>query len=525
MTLRINLNKPNTSIETFSSLASAHHSEAALQPSASAFIPDDEKPVLSQAKKHFLPLQERIEGFLKSKKRIPSPVELKALTEEHNHINGPIKIMAGKTIAHVNGTKIYYNHEGMLLTGTPFEQIVRYDAQITNKSITKSRLEQIKSVYYQIVDDCPYNNLAPFLEMIRFYDKAKQHNPSLNIKEAFTSHTPDPCAIFDKYRSGTCGIVSAVVARELAKMNISCLHIGEDADNLWNTLPIVNTSGKIGIPWRQNKKHSENIGHIRTLIRYTDPQKKEGAIILEGGFEHDQILGYYPEFDNRPLETMLRQNKQTDFRPIESLSSILKKRIAANYKMIVRIPGSNTAHMGVDLLKGNIYMSSEATALIGHQIPLTEEGKVHIDLTKIHDPLHTDTFFINAEALELNHRQALQMFIYQVSGLFRLPADTYENMMSLSKHLDEFFSSIALPPLSLLKEENEHIQKINLLFFQNIESLKQAKKSAAPSETCESKDSCVKACCAAIEKIHTALDTESHALLKEAISEFYLRLF
>jgi hypothetical protein len=299
------------------------------------------------------------------------------------------------------------------------------------------------------------------------------------------------------------------------------MHLGENVVNRWNTLPVVNIEGEVGIPWQQNKLEAENAGHIRTFIRYKNPKMQDGALILEGGFEHDQILSYRPELDRHPLQSLKRQNPHTDFRPITSLSSLLKKRIAANFKMIVCLPGEIQSHLGIDLLQGNIYMSSQAISKVYPYIPLTERGRVHIDLKKVIDPLHIDTFFINGYPLELNHRQALQILIDQISPQFKLPSDTYDNILLVCQHVDEFFSVLATAPLTMLKEEYQDIQKINSCYAQFMHKLEQAKKASRSSKVPPHIQELVRQVSPIIERIKLALDESDHLLLKKSIKEFF----
>jgi hypothetical protein len=399
--------------------------------------------------------------FIEQNGKTPTPEELVELLRFYNANAIPRLDLAGISVSHVAGIRIFYNKAGFLESSTTMDRIVKSPIPDNcNMHFTQENVEEIKSIYTSLSSGCPYNNASPLLEFMKFFREAKSANPSLSLKDAFASFNPDPVAIFDKYYGGTCATLSAKVGHTLSQSGYQSSQVGLTTENSWNMLPLINDTRRIGIPWDQQMSDCEYISHVRTIVKYETDQHEQGALVLEAGFEMDRILEYTGDQNFSAWEQLENENFTTEFKAITTLDSLLKKRIKSNFKVIIAQPHQPRSLLGIDLLQGNIFLSSQgAQDLIN--LPLNAEGLLSISMQGLKNKQETGSYWVNDQERSLPHRHAFHAFCQIVQEKFRLPQDFEENILTLAENIDELFSTVSIEPLELLKKYYPQIKKVN----------------------------------------------------------------
>jgi hypothetical protein len=458
--------------------------------------------------------------FISQTGRAPNPEELSILLNSHNLTAMPRLDLAGITVSHVAGIRIFYNKMGFLEPSTLMDRIVKSPMPINcNFHLTQENIQKIKSLYTSLADGCPYNNASPLLEFMKFFKEAKSSNPSLALKDAFTSFNPDPVAIFDKYQGGTCATLSAKVGHALTQSGYQSSHVGLTTENSWNMLPLINDTSRIGIPWDQQMSDCDYISHVRTIVKFETDQHEQGALVLEAGFEMDRILEYTSDQTSSAWQKLEDENFTTEFKAITTLDSLLKKRIKANFKVIIAQPHQPRSLLGIDLLQGAIFLSSQGMKDLT-DLPLNAEGLLSISMQGLQNEQEGGIYFVNGQERSLTHRQAFHQLCQIVQERFQLPQDFEENVLTLAENINELFSTVSIEPLELLKTYYPQIKTINAAHKSLLDKHAQV-AAISPQTKIESKiQDAFLECSSARDEIERQLQSNSEENLRNAIARY-----
>jgi len=137
----------------------------------------------------------------------------------------------------------------------------------------------------------------------------------------------------------------------------------------------------------------------------------------------------------------------------------LKMQMKGKYKLVTKGEDDNQI-FGVDVLRGNVYLSSEgADGLKG--LPLQANGKFTMSLEDLKNPDGIGTYFINEKEEKMTHRVALEKFRSIAKERFSLPDDFVANMLDYSANIDEICEHVLLPPTKTMHVLSKELVKVD----------------------------------------------------------------
>lgn len=407
--------------------------------------------------------------FCSKKKRNPTRGELIDLIARYNQESLPKAAFAGTAIAKVTITDesqknhrealVRYNAEGLL---EMIDGSVAPISKTPKQTLTSSQVAEMHELYQNLSKGTDYNNLGEMLEFMSFYQKAKTINPELTLKEAFTAYRPDLIGTFDKYRSGTCILLSNKFCEELSKKGIHAENVGRPTSNHWMTMPIPGTE-TTPIKWMNFSDSLKGADHTDAVCHYKMTDGSEHVIQFACSYEEDnseEILEFQGKGKSSAMDQYLdsRYANDSELLPnkLVDVATIGKLRLAGRFKAMM-IKGKMT--FGMDLLRGNLFINSTWAKTIP-ELPLNAQGMASIELRHLARPDETGTYYINGKPVELTHREALRIFLGKAQAEMTIPVDMEENIITLAQNQDALFSEVFISPLPFIRTHYANLTAI-----------------------------------------------------------------
>lgn len=377
-----------------------------------------------------------------------SRIEIKKLIDKHNEISPPTPKKAGFLALQVGECKVYYNKMGYL-TLAPLDRKMTTPILVQKKhmNLDKSKIDEIKNMYRKVVSNKPYNNLAPMLELMGFFHEMKEQNPEITLKEAYQAFNPSVSEIYDKYQSGDCVILAGKFQDSVKGLGLELGVVGQYTGPQWAQPPVPNPSGNFQ-EWRAYDKQTENVHHCAAAFRYQDQNKQEKVMYFDTftqlAMANGEDIQEGENWENMKEKYIGGSSRDTS-ENITNVDHILKMQIAGKTKMLLSGDGKMTQLLGLDLLRGNLYLNSEgAKDLKG--LPLASNGRFSISLQNLRNPQEKGIYFINGLSEQITHQEALRRFFLLAKDRFHLPDDFEEKLMILAQNEDEIINHILLSP-------------------------------------------------------------------------------
>ncbi|MGE0669665.1 MAG: hypothetical protein AB7O89_01895 [Parachlamydiales bacterium] len=398
--------------------------------------------------------------FCSKKKRNPTRGELIDLVAKFNQEALPKTAFAGTAIAKVTISDefqknhreavVRYNAEGLLeIIDGPVAPISKTPKQ----TLTSSQVAEMHELYENLSKGTDYNNLGEMLEFMSFYRNAKTINPELTLKEAFAAYRPDLIGTFDKYRSGTCILLSNKFCEELSKKGIHAENVGRPIFNHWVTMPIPGTE-TTPIKWMNFSDSLKGADHTDAVCHYKLTDGSDHVIQFACSYEEDnadEVLAFQGNRKSSAMDQYLdsRYANDSELLPnkLVDAATIGKLRLAGRFKAMM-IKGKMT--LGMDLLRGNLFINATWAKTIPG-LPLNAQGMASIELRHLARPDETATYYINGKPVELTHREALRIFLGKAQSEMTIPVDMEENIITLAQNQDALFSEVFISPLPFIR--------------------------------------------------------------------------
>lgn len=393
--------------------------------------------------------------------------EIGLLVDTYNATGQTQPERAGFLAFEREGNKVYFDQIGRLVLGAPEKKVVEpFSFPIGNQHLDVAKIDRIKATYHEITDRVPYNNIGPMLDLMQFFTECRTTNPNLTLREAFDAFQPNPAAIYNKYQAGDCMVLAGTLQARLQEEGIVAATIGEYTGPNWAQPP--SQWGGPGRDWNEYDVVTENVHHCRCVTHFSDQE----------GTEHGMYFNFFAQFDApikegtwKKLQESEAGGKKDTLGNIANVGHILKMQIAGKTKMVMGSPLNPESLLGIDLLRGNLYLSSAASKGL-EGIPLNGKGKFSLNLQDLQTPDNLGHYFVNGVLTQMTHREALTRLVALASGRFHFPVDFVENVLSLAQHSNALFDEIFLNPAATaraLLKEVEHcktmINEVNACFF------------------------------------------------------------
>lgn len=356
--------------------------------------------------------------------------------------------------------QVYYNDAGRLeIKDGP---VAPMDTSC-RQHISRAQIVEMKSLYNDLASHSHYNNLALVLEFAQFVAHQRTLKPDLSLEEAYEAFSPNLLELHEKHKSGTCGVLAKRFCHDLQeKMGLKGQSIGSEIQNTWMTLPIPGTA-KDPIKWIDLSKALRGADHTDAVVAYTDENGNKSVIKFACSLGQD-VPNEIEEFrgtDQRSgLEKYYDSMRYNDSEHIPDQTieegTIAKTFLKGRFKAAM----SKGKHvLGVDFLRGNVYINpSWAKTIEG--VPLNGKKMASIDLTDLAKPDEVGTYYVNEEAVEMTHREALHLMVEKAASTFDFPADFEESLIALAQITPEFFDHLYMEPLPLIKHHYTELQFI-----------------------------------------------------------------
>lgn len=417
-------------------------------------------------------------NFFEKIKSIKNPTRetIASLISRHNACCPPDPEKAGLLAMSIGKNHIYYDHCGRLILAPPSKKATEVIPLCKeNRLLTPQKIDEIREIYRKIVNDTPYNTAAPLLEFIRFFRLAKRTNPDLTVKEAFAAYIPSPERLYDKYRTGNCVILAQKLQTTLQEQGLKAAVIGQYTNTRWSRPPIPMLHGQKKIDWKEYDQTTENVHHTAVVLRYSNWRNKEKGILFEmGNFKNDEIYPY-DSWKDLSLKVFLNGTKKDTCRHITNVGQILKMHLQGKPRTIITGQGNSKQIFGIDLLRGNIYLSSKgAEGLSG--LPLYGYDRFSIRLEDLKDPTRKGIYTVDGEDNLITHREALFLFAKVAKERFLLPDDFVENIIALAENVDPLFDHVFLSPSQAVRRLGKGPKKVAKLVQKRKNQLSEIKE-------------------------------------------------
>lgn len=417
-------------------------------------------PSFDQALKSFLD---------KNKQTPPFREELIDIVTALNKMELPKPSKAGTVVARIQISIEYhelprildvrYNSQGHLeiIDGA----VAPMDVSCSQR-ISKAQLQQMQKVYTGLTAGTYFNNLGMVLEFAKFVRTERAIDPHITLDQAFKKFNPNLVGMFDKYKSGNCGIFASKFCHEVeSQMGIKGQPLAKITENAWNGVPIPGTE-ESPVKWLQFNQEVQGADHTNVGFPYTDEDGREGFIQFACSFEkdrEDEISHYKGSSRRSGLDRFFEETTfSRSFLPDRILddSLISKSGLKARFKAAM---SNNGKTMGVDFLRGNFYLNpSWAKADAG--LPRNSSGMVSINLTDLANPDSSATYTVDSQGVVMTHRQALRIMLEKASAYMEIPEDMEANIISTAQIAPLMSSQLYLQPLPFIQEHYADLQEI-----------------------------------------------------------------
>lgn len=373
--------------------------------------------------------------------------EIHQLIATHNRVSAPQSERAGSVAIVIGNHKLAFNREGLLELTPSDRKSVRPLAEVVNPTLSANQIETLKEVYREVARS-PYNNLGPMMEFMRFFRECARLNPDLSLKEAYETFTVSGAYLHEKYQSGGCVTLTCTLRHRFQELGVNAAAIGQFTGPEWAQAPIPNPYGVAGLSWPMYDQQTEDVHHCGTLVPYPDANGDMQVLFFDNFTNETQRTG--EDIQAKTLgEFNSTQTKRDTKGDITNVDNVIKMQMAGKTKMVIA-GNERTQILGVDLLKGNLYLSSKgAEDLPG--LPLNADGRFSIVLDDLKKTLQIATYYVNGEPVEMTHREALDLFCQVAGARFHLPQDFAENMQTLAREQEELFATVLLSPVKTVK--------------------------------------------------------------------------
>ena len=352
---------------------------------------------------------------------------------------------------------VKYNREGFLeITEGPLAVL---DTRFTQK-LTKAQIVEMNALYDRLSKDTPFNNLGEMLEFINYFNQQRMVKPELTLKQALASYNPNLPQIFDKYRSGTCVMLSAKVCHEFANRGIQAQMMSTFALNPWSSLPI--PGKEVELPWIAFSKELQGVDHTDAVCFYTSEELSEEILRFRCSYEkdlEDEVITYIPAPRKGALAKLLFDIGDNDLpNRVIDIGKTGKTRLIGQYKALIK---KDDMILGIDFLRGNLYFKPTPGPDALKGLPLNEKGIVSIELSDLANPQAKGFYFINGARVELSHREALRIILARAGHEVHLPAGTEENLILVAQNAPALMADFFIQPLPLIQQAHKDLVAID----------------------------------------------------------------
>ncbi len=404
-----------------------------------------------------------------------SEKELVRFVDVYNTASPSNSRLAGTLALEVGGRRIFYTREGLLRLASPAKKMGRPLKLLQANENMPTKIRQLEEVFLQVYDRTVYNNVSPMLELMKFFREARQSNPALTLFQAFEAFDPVPSEIFDKYQSGDCVVIASKTQTVLRAMGIESAVVGCRMSNIWSTLPIPEGE-KLGY-WAEYDRASEGIHHCGVVVKYKNEDGKKMVACIDPIFVDPHL-----HFKTSDIETVLEGGTcdwfATDhLEAIENLNHLLKMQMAGKTKMLLKGKGTghNSPILGIDLLRGNIYLNKAGSAYF-KDLPLNANLKFSIQLADLQNPLASGVYLVDGEQRSMTHRAALKRFIDTAKTELHLPDDFEDNVITLALNEEEVVTQILLSPAKTVRATIKVVAEA----FKSLQEVRATQRSFRP---------------------------------------------
>jgi hypothetical protein len=307
-------------------------------------------------------------------------------------------------------------------------------------------MDGLDTIFRAVANNRPYNNWGATLEFMRYYRSCKAVNPGLTLQEALHSFEPDPVALFDKYRSGNCVVVAAKLQHELSQANVDVALIGQRTGPIWARPPVPPAPDFPPLDWAEYDTATESVHHAAVVLRYTDTGGAERGKFFDAGTLENEDMRPYPSWGE--LERM-EFNRYATRQHIANPGHVLKMQMRGRTKMVVTGRESSKQILGIDLIKGNLYVNRQGMeGIAGLPLSRGEDGvwRVSMEITALQRPEERAVYMVDKVPTEMTHREALDRLCVALRDRFQLPDDFATNTLTLAQNVDGMFDYILLEP-------------------------------------------------------------------------------
>lgn len=411
-----------------------------------------------------------LKGFLdKNKQTPPFREELIDIVTALNKVELPKPSKAGTVVARV---QISIEHHEL-----PRVLDVRYNAQghleiidgavapmdvSCSQRISNAELQQMQEIYTGLTAGTYFNNLGMVLEFAKFLRTEKALDPHITLDQAFQKFNPNLVGMFDKYKSGNCGIFANKFCHEVERrMGIKGQPLAKITENAWNGVPLPGTE-ESPVKWNRFSQEVQGVDHTNVGFPYTGEDGREGYIQFACSFEkdrEDEISHYKGSSRKSGLDRFFEETAYSrSFLPDRVLddSHISKSGLKARFKAAMSNGGKT---MGVDFLRGNFYLNP-SWAKTDPGLPRNSRGMASIDLTALANPDSSATYTVDDKEIVMTHRQALRIMLEKASAFMEIPADMEENIITTAQMAPLMSSQLYIQPLPFIQEHYADLQEI-----------------------------------------------------------------
>lgn len=383
---------------------------------------------------------------------IVSEKKLHQILQHHNKVSPKQPQNAGNLVFEVGKTRIFYDKEGSLAVGLSRKNKTNpIELHSTNVNISQEKIDACIEVYRKIANNRPYNNAAPMLEFMSFFREIKKSNPNITLQDAFEAFHPSSKDMFDKYQSGDCVIISDKLKFEMAGQGIQVAVIGQYTGASWARSPIPGSNDL----WREYDKRTENIHHAAVVMRYTDENGQEKGYLFDSG---NEIPDEFRKSDTWKQFSNDNFGKNDTALNIVDVGHVSKAQLSGKTKLVIKGSDNQKQILGIDLLAGNLYLSSDGTKGL-QGLPTNDQGRVSINLNDLKNPNAIGTYNIDGKPVKMSHLAALKLVSEITKTRFQLPDDFVDNILTLADVSEDLFANVLLPPADTLKQVYPRVQE------------------------------------------------------------------
>ena len=422
--------------------------------------------------------EKTLKTFIDKKQRPPIRNDLITVVTALNKVGLPKPSKAGTVVARVEVSAVE-NYE------VPRTLEVRYNAQgrleiidgavapmdvSCSQRISNAELQQMQKIYTELSAGTYFNNLAMVLEFAKFVRTERALNPHITLDQAFQKFNPNLVGVFDKYKSGTCGVFATKFCHEVEQqMGIKGQPLAKATQNSWTGVPIPGTEALSvdgaavpSIKWREFHKAVQGADHTNVGFPFTSEEGRESYIQFACSFEkgREGEISLFKGNSQQPgLDRFFQETVYTrTFLPDRILDDghIAKSGLKARFKAAMSNEGKI---MGIDFLRGNFYLNP-SWAKIDPGLPRNSRGMVSIDLTALANPEESASYTVTGKEVVMTHRQALRIMLEKASAFMEIPADMEENIITTAQMAPLMGSQLYLQPLPFIQEHYADLQEI-----------------------------------------------------------------